>query len=63
MVRENNTIIAVYTEESAAVQCGYCGKTLCICTKKRPKRARSEEKKEGIIIKCSRCKSKNLFPI
>lgn len=55
---ENKEQTAIFAEDTGEVKCGYCGKTLFIYIRKRPKSAKI---KDEIIIKCTRCKEKNGF--
>ena len=54
---ETREVIAVFVEDTGAIKCGYCGKTLCFIEKKGKKNGN----KVTIAIKCNRCSSKNEY--
>lgn len=70
---EIQELTAVFEEETGAVKCGHCGKTLLFFEKnekKAPKNSRNSQKSIdnekifGIIYtKCERCKKKNSLKI
>lgn len=69
----NRELTAVFEEETGAIKCGNCGKTLCFFEenkKKTSKKAKISQKSIdngnyfGIIyMKCERCKLKNSHAI
>lgn len=69
----NVELTAVFEEETGAIKCGHCGKTLCFFEKNKkkvPKNSKNSQKPIdnenffGIIyLKCERCKGKNTLLI
>lgn len=69
----NRTLTAVFDEETGAIKCGNCGKTLCFFAKNKKKTAKKSKISQksidnedyfGIInMKCERCKVKNALKI
>lgn len=72
MIKERE-LTAVIEEETGAIKCGHCGKTLFFFEKNKEKVTKNAKKSQksidnenffGIIyMKCERCKSKNSFKI
>lgn len=70
---ESRELTAVFDDETGAIKCGNCGKTLFFFernNKKVPKNSRNSQKSIdnniffGIIyVKCERCKEKNTLKI
>jgi ribosomal protein S27E len=62
MVNEKTETKAVFFEETGAVKCGYCGKTLLFLEKLTKKTSKTIDKKSYCAIinmKCGRCYRKN----
>lgn len=72
-MKANRELTAVFEEETGAIKCGHCGKTLCFFEenkKKTAKKAKISQKSIDngnffaiIYMKCERCKTKNTHKI